>query len=115
MAAETKALGVGAVYGMSMAPGNDFFATLVWLDTSNAMALLQLVSLAADGAMSTYASTEFAESPLTFAPCTPKAATPPSPIRRLRANSRSLCGASPRREAAARHARCSRRKSVASS
>jgi hypothetical protein len=68
MAAETKALGVGAVYGMSMAPGNDFFATLVWPGTSNAMARLQLVSLAADGAMSTYASTKFAESPLTFAP-----------------------------------------------
>ena len=53
---------------MSMAPGNDFFATLVWPGTSNATARLHLVSLAADGAMSTYASTEFAESPLTFAP-----------------------------------------------
>jgi len=52
-AAETKPLGVGAVYGMSMAPGDDFFATLVWPGTSNATTRLQLVSLAADGAMST--------------------------------------------------------------
>ncbi|HEY2558984.1 MAG TPA: hypothetical protein VGI48_04650 [Caldimonas sp.] len=66
-AAETKPLGVGAVHGMSMTQGNDFFATLVWPGASNATARLQLVSLAAGGAMSTYASAEFAEAPTTFA------------------------------------------------
>jgi hypothetical protein len=66
--AETKPLGVGAVYGMSLAPGADIFATLVWPGASNATARLQLVSLAADGAMSTYASDEIVETPTTFAP-----------------------------------------------
>jgi hypothetical protein len=67
-AVETKPLGVGVVYGMSMAPGDDFFATLVWPGASNTTSRLRLVSLAADGAMSTYASAEIAEIATTFAP-----------------------------------------------
>ncbi|MGZ5185909.1 MAG: hypothetical protein ACXWCO_12460 [Caldimonas sp.] len=64
---EPKPLGVGAVHGMSMAPGDDIFATVVWPGASNATGRLQLVSLAADGAMSAYASAEIAEIPTTFA------------------------------------------------
>jgi hypothetical protein len=66
-AAETKALGVGIVHGMSIATGNDVFATVVWPGASNATARLQLVSLAANGAMTLYATTEFAEDPRSFA------------------------------------------------
>jgi hypothetical protein len=66
-AVETKPLGVGIVHGMSVAQGNDVFATVVWPGASNATSRLQLVSLAAHGAMSTYASAEIAESPQTFA------------------------------------------------
>jgi hypothetical protein len=66
-AAETKALGVGIVYGMSAAQGNDMFATVVWPGASNATARLQLVSLDAGGAMSVYGSTEIAEIPRSLA------------------------------------------------
>lgn len=66
-AAETKPLGVGLVHGMSVAPGNDVFATVVSPGASNATARLQLVSLAAGGAMSVYASAEIAEDPDAFA------------------------------------------------
>lgn len=66
-AAETKALGAGLVHGMSVTTNNDVFATVVWPGSSNAVARLQLVSVAADGAMSQYASAEFAELPRSFA------------------------------------------------
>jgi hypothetical protein len=66
-AAETKPLGIGIVYGMSIAQGNDLFATAVWPGASNATARLQLVSLATSGAMSVYGSVEIAETPRAFA------------------------------------------------
>jgi hypothetical protein len=66
-AAETKALGMGIVHGMSIPQGNDVFATVVWPGASNATARLQLVSLAAGGAMSVYGSAEFVELPRSFA------------------------------------------------
>jgi len=66
-ATETKALGVGIVHGMSVAQGNDVFATVVSPGASNSTARLQLVSLAANGAMSVYAGAEIAEMPETFA------------------------------------------------
>jgi hypothetical protein len=67
-AAETKALGIGFVHGMSAAQGSDVFATVVWPGASNGTARLQLVSLAAQGAMTMYASAEIAEIPGAFAP-----------------------------------------------
>jgi hypothetical protein len=66
-AAETKPLGIGVVHGMSIGQGNDIFATVVWPGASNDTARLQLVSLAAGGAMSTYGSAEIAEIPRVFA------------------------------------------------
>jgi len=66
-AAETKPLGIGVVHGMSIAQGNDIFATVVWPGASNDTARLQLVSLAAGGAMSVYGSAEIAEIPRAFA------------------------------------------------
>jgi hypothetical protein len=63
-----KALGVGVVHGMSVAQGNDVFATVVWPGASNATARLQLVSVGAHSAMSVYASAEIAEIAETFAP-----------------------------------------------
>ena len=66
-AAETKPLGVGIVHGMSIAQGNDLFATVVWPGASNATARLQLVSLASGGAMTVYASAEVVEEPQAFA------------------------------------------------
>jgi len=66
-AAETKALGIGVVHGMSIAQGSDVFATVVWPGASNDTARLQLVSLAAGGAMSVYGSAEIAEIPRVFA------------------------------------------------
>jgi hypothetical protein len=66
-AAQTKDLGVGVVHGMSVAQGDDVFATLVWPGASNATAQLQLVSMAAHGVMSVYAGAEIAEVPETFA------------------------------------------------
>jgi hypothetical protein len=66
-AAETKPLGVGTVSGMSIAQGNDVFATVVWPGSSNNASRLQLVSLAADGTMNVYATTEFPENPRSFA------------------------------------------------
>jgi hypothetical protein len=66
-AAETKPLGVGIVHGMSIAQGNDVFATVVWPGASNDTARLQLVSLASGGAMSVYGSAEIAEFPEAFA------------------------------------------------
>lgn len=66
-AAESKQLGIGAVHGMSIAQGNDIFATVVWPGASNETSRLQLVSLAADGAMTMYASAEIAQIPV-FAP-----------------------------------------------
>jgi hypothetical protein len=66
-AAETKPLGVGIVHGMSIAPGTDVFAAVVWPGSSNNTSRLQLVSLAADGTMNVYANTEFPENPRSFA------------------------------------------------
>ena len=66
-AAETKPLGIGIVHGMSIAQGNDLFATAVWPGASNATARLQLVSLASGGAMTVYGSAEIAEIPRAFA------------------------------------------------
>ena len=66
-AAETKALGIGIVHGISVAQNNDVFATIVWPGSSNAVARLQLVSLAGNGVMTQYASAEFAELPRSFA------------------------------------------------
>jgi len=66
-AAETKPLGIGMVHGMSIAQGNDVFATVVWPGASNDTARLQLVSLATGGAMNVYASAEIAEIPRVFA------------------------------------------------
>ena len=66
-AAETKPLGIGVVHGMSIAQGNDVFATVVWPGASNTTARLQLVSLAAGGAMSMYGSAEIVEMPEAFA------------------------------------------------
>lgn len=66
-AAETKALGIGVVHGMSIAQNDDIFATAVWPGASNDTSRLQLVSLGSNGAMSTYATAEIAEMPTTFA------------------------------------------------
>lgn len=66
-AAESKLLGIGLVHGMSVAPNNDVFATVVWPGSSNATARLQLVSVATTGAMSQYGSAEFPELPRSFA------------------------------------------------
>ena len=66
-AAETKALGIGIVHGMSIAQGNDIFATVVWPGASNATARLQLASLGAGGAISVYGSAEIVETPEAFA------------------------------------------------
>ena len=69
-AAESKPLGVAAVHGMSIAPGNDIFASVVWPGASNATSRLQLISLTAGGAMSVYASAEITQNPV-FAPLHP--------------------------------------------
>ena len=63
-AAETKPLGVGVVHGMSIAQGNDIFASVVWPGASNATSRLQLISLAADGAMTAYATAEIDQNPV---------------------------------------------------
>ena len=44
-AAETKGLGIGAVHGMSIAQGNDVFATVVRPGASNETSRLQLISV----------------------------------------------------------------------
>lgn len=69
-AAESKPLGVAAVHGMSIAPGNDIFASVVWPGASNATSRLQLISLTAGGAMTVYASAEITQNPV-FAPLHP--------------------------------------------
>jgi hypothetical protein len=63
-AAETKGLGIGAVHGMSIAQGNDVFATVVRPGASNETSRRQLISLAANGAMSVYASAEIDQIPV---------------------------------------------------
>jgi len=66
-AAESKALGIGVVHGMSIAQGNDVFATVVWPGASNDTSRLQLTSLTAGGAMSVYATAEITQIPRVFA------------------------------------------------
>ncbi len=66
-AAENKALGIAAVHGMSIAQGNDIFASVVWPGASNATSRLQVISLAVGGAMTVYASAEITQNPV-FAP-----------------------------------------------
>ena len=63
-ATETKPLGIGAVHGMSIAQGNDIFATIFWPGASNDTSRLQLVSLAANGAMTIYGSAEIDQIPV---------------------------------------------------
>ena len=63
-ASETKPLGIGVVHGMSIAQGNDVFATVVWPGASNDTSRLQLLSLAANGSMTTYASAEIDQIPV---------------------------------------------------
>ena len=65
-AAQTKALGIGIVHGMSIAQNNDVFATVVWPGASNATAQLQLVAMDTQGGMTQYASAEIAELPRSF-------------------------------------------------
>ena len=61
---ETKPLGIGAVHGMSIAQGTDVFATVVWPGASNETSRLQLVSLAANGTMTTYGTAEIDQMPV---------------------------------------------------
>ena len=63
-AAESKALGIGVVHGMSIGQNNDIFATVVWPGASNDTSRLQLLSVAADGAMTAYATAEIAQIPV---------------------------------------------------
>lgn len=63
-AAESKPLGIGVVHGMSIGQGNDIFATVFWPGASNETSRLQLISLAANGAMSTYATAEIDQIPV---------------------------------------------------
>jgi len=63
-ASETKPLGIGVVHGMSIAQGNDVFATVVWPGASNDTSRLQLLSLAANGSMTTYAIAEIDQIPV---------------------------------------------------
>ena len=63
-ASETKPLGIGVVHGMSIAQGNDIFATVVWPGASNETSRLQLISLTANGSMTTYATAEIAQTPV---------------------------------------------------
>jgi hypothetical protein len=63
-ASETKPLGIGVVHGMSIAQGNDVFATVVWPGASNETSRLQLLSLAANGSMTTYATAEIDQIPV---------------------------------------------------
>ena len=63
-ASETKPLGIGVIHGMSIAQGNDVFATVVWPGASNETSRLQLLSLAANGSMTTYATAEIDQIPV---------------------------------------------------
>jgi len=63
-ASETKPLGIGVVHGMSIAQGNDVFATVVWPGASNETSRLQLISLATNGAMTLYATAEIDQIPV---------------------------------------------------
>ncbi len=61
---EAKALGKGVVHGMSIAQNDDVFAAIVWPGASNATSRLQVMSVAANGTMSVYATAEIDQYPV---------------------------------------------------